>query len=446
MALESYDKTSPESILAFASRLTGKSIAELADLPADVMNKKNKGDLGSLLEIYYFKHRPPTNSGPDFELAGVELKATGLVRDTKRNLKAKERLVLTMINYEEIVKETWESSSLLKKCQLMLLMFYLYEKNVEVIDRKFVVDPILYRMAEWDLDTIRRDWEFIKQKIQEGKAHELSEGDTVFLRAARKGAGGPDEPLRKQPNSPIGAKARAFAFKSAYIDSVVSGRKVSDGVLSITETVSFEDAVKSRFSNYSGKSVSEISERFGMVKTSNTQKGFHRQLAIKMLADGGNSVPELERAGIELKTVRLRVNGKARESMSFPGFKFLEIVNEEWEDSSFFEKLERKFLFVIFRTTAEGHEMFERAFLWNMPYSDLLEAKRVWEDTKRRVSIDATNLPKTSESRVAHVRPKGKDGNDKIPTPQGGMHLKQAFWINSGYVSSLIEIELQKSE
>jgi DNA mismatch repair protein MutH len=415
-------------------------------MSADVMNKKNKGDLGSLLEIYYFKHRPPTNSGPDFEQAGVELKATGLVRDKNRNFKAKERLVLTMINYEDIVNETWETSSLLKKCRLMLFMFYLYEKHVEVIDRKFVVDPILYRMVEWDIDTIRRDWEFIKQKIQEGKAHELSEGDTVFLRAARKGAGGPDEPLRKQPNSPLGAKARAFAFKSTYIDSVVSGQKASDNVLEISASVSFEDAVAQKFSAYSGKSVLEISEKFGMAKTSNSQKGFHRQLAVKMLADGGNSVPELERAGIELKTIRVGENGKVRESMSFPGFKFLEIVKESWDESSFREKLERKFLFVIFRTSACGEEKFERALLWNMPYADLQEAQRVWEDTKRRVAVDATDLPKISESHVAHVRPKGKDGNDKIPTLQGGMHLKQAFWINSGYVSSIIEFELQKPD
>lgn len=438
MALETYDKTSPESILAFASRLTGKSLAEMTELPADVMNKKNKGDLGSLLELYFFKHRPPTNSGPDFEKAGVELKATGLVRDKNRDLRAKERLVLTMINYESIINENWETSSLKKKCQLMLLMFYLYDKQVEVIDRKFVVDPILYRMFEWDMETIRRDWEAIKDKVAQGKAHELSEGDTVYLRAARKGAGGPDEPLRKQPNSPIGAKARAFAFKSTYIDSILAGQNKSSDVLEITTAISFEDAVKNKFSKYVGQPISDIASKFVMSKTSSSQKGFHRQLALKMLADGGNSVPELERAGIELKTIRLGVNGKARESMSFPGFKFLEIVHEEWGDSSFLEKLERKFLFVVFRTTSEGQEIFERALLWNMPHIDLLEAQRVWEDTKRRVAIDATDLPKTSESRVAHVRPKGRDGNDKIPTPQGGMHLKQAFWLNSSYINSVL--------
>ena len=432
-----YDKTSPESILEFASRLTGKSLAELVDFPDDVMNKKNKGDLGSLLETFYFEHRPPTNSGPDFEQAGVELKATGVVPHKVLKYKAKERLVLTMINFEEIVNEKWETSTLHKKCQLMLIMFYLYQKQVEVIDRKFVIDPLLYRMYEWDLPQIRTDWEAIRAKVIDGKAHELSEGDTVYLGAARKGSGGPNEPLRRQPNSSVGAKARAFSFKAPYVDALISGEKVLPAVLDISEKVSFEEAVRRRFSKFERQTVAEIAARFGLAKTSKSQKGFHRQLAVKMLAAGGNSIPELDRAGIELKTIRLGKNGKPKESMSFPGFKFLDIVNEDWEDSSFFEKIEKKFLFVVFETGASD-EVFRSAFLWNMPYVDRLEAQRVWEDTRRRVAIDATDLPGMTESPVAHVRPKGRDGNDKIPTPQGGFHLRQAFWLNARYIGSII--------
>lgn len=436
-----YDKSSPESILEFASRLTGKSLAELVDFPDDVMNKKNKGDLGSLLETFYFEHRPPTNSGPDFEQAGVELKATGVVPHKVLKYKAKERLVLTMINFEEIVNEQWETSTLLKKCQLMLIMFYLYQKQVEVIDRKFVIDPLLYRIYEWDLAQIRIDWEAIRAKVIDGKAHELSEGDTVFLGAARKGSGGPNEPLRKQPNSPVGAKARAFSFKPPYVDALIAGEKVLPAVLDISEEVSFEEAIRRRFSAYEGKTVPEIAASFGLSKTSKSQKGFHRQLAVKILAAGGSSIPELDRAGIELKTIRLRKNGRPRESMSFPGFKFLEIVNEDWEESSFFEKIEKKFLFVVFSPKDSIDEIFQTAFLWNMPYSDRLEAQRVWEDTRRRVAIDATDLPGMTESPVAHVRPKGKDGNDKIPTPQGGMHLRQAFWLNSSYIHSVVQLQ-----
>ena len=125
--------------------------------------------------------------------------------------------------------------------------------------------------------------------------------------------------------------------------------------------------------------------------------------------------------------------------MSFPGFKFMSIVEEKWEASSFFEKLESKFLFVVFAVGKDGVERLHKVSYWNMPHHDRVEAERVWKETKRRVAIDATSLPKSTESAVAHVRPKGGDGNDKIPTPQGTMHLKQCFWINRNYLKGVVD-------
>jgi DNA mismatch repair protein MutH len=139
-----------------------------------------------------------------------------------------------------------------------------------------------------------------------------------------------------------------------------------------------------------------------------------------------------------MKTIRLKISGKPRESMSFPGFDYMEIVNEDWEDSSFFEKLEHKFLLVIFREDEDGVDRLFKVAYWNMPYEDRMEAKRVWEETKKRVSIDARNLPKMSESTVAHVRPKARDGQDKLLTPQGDMQVKKCFWLNSGYIARVV--------
>jgi hypothetical protein len=68
-----------------------------------------------------------------------------------------------------------------------------------------------------------------------------------------------------------------------------------------------------------------------------------------------------------------------------------------------------------------------------------MESKRVWEETKRRVKIDATNLPRQNESYVAHVRPKGRNGQDTLPTPQGRQHLKQCFWLNNSYIGKILE-------
>lgn len=199
-----------------------------------------------------------------------------------------------------------------------------------------------------------------------------------------------------------------------------------------------EDATLNRFSKYTDLSVQEISTQLNYFKKSENHKGFHRDLANRILSNSNQSVVELEKAGIELKTVRVKSNGKPRESMSFPSFKFMKIINEQWEDSSFFEKLEKKFLFVIFYEDSDGIERLAKAMYWNMPYPDRMEAKRVWEKTKLQCQVDAKNLPKSSDSLVAHVRPKARNGNDKELTPQGEMHLKQCFWLNASYIAKVI--------
>ena len=73
-----------------------------------------------------------------------------------------------------------------------------------------------------------------------------------------------------------------------------------------------------------------------------------------------------------------------------------------------------------------------------MPYLDRWEAQRVWEETQRRVSIDASDLPRSRESAVAHVRPKARDGNDKLQTPQGDFQVKKCFWLNKDYIAGVV--------
>jgi DNA mismatch repair protein MutH len=433
---EKYDKTSVESILKFAQLLTGKTLNEVVTLPEQVQNLRNRGELGGLVEAHFFE-LPPTTANLDFPEAGLELKTTGLKIGSKGKYQAKERLVLTMINYLKIAEEDWESSTFYSKCKLMLILFYLYEGGIPTYDQRFVLDPLLFDLDNHDAEVIRRDWEFIKEKIVSGRAHELSEGDTFYLGACRKGAGGEGEKLRPQPNSPEGAKARAFSFKPSYMNLLIEGHAGKSRVLD-TAKMSFEEATYQRFRPYLNMPVQEISTKMNYFKSGPNHKGFLRDLAVRILSRGGSNVPELDRAGIEMKTIRLRQNGSPRESMSFPSFKFMDIINEEWEESSFFEKLESKFLFIVFREDENGVERLDRAVYWNMPYLDRQEAQRVWADTKRRVIVDATDLPKTSESHVAHVRPKARDKNDTLPTPQGTYHVKQCFWLNSLYIKAVL--------
>ena len=231
----------------------------------------------------------------------------------------------------------------------MLILFYLYTKEKSVIDRKFVMSPMLFEIPKDDAQQIKRDWEFIRQRVLDGKAHELSEGDTFYLAACRKGSGGEDEALRKQPFSDQKAKARAFSFKQSYVNKLIDGQIENQPVLGIKQSATFEEVTKSKFAPLMGKTVEDLSLTLNFHRKSSNHKGFLKDLVNRILVNDEQLPLELEKAGIEIKTIRLTKNGSPREAMSFPGFKYLEMVEEKCEDSSFFDKLEHKFLFVIFQ-------------------------------------------------------------------------------------------------
>ena len=96
-------------------------------------------------------------------------------------------------------------------------------------------------------------------------------------------------------------------------------------------------------------------------------------------------IEEFEKAEIIVKTVRLKENDLPKEDISFPNFKYEEIVNEDWEESDFKDILEHKFLFVFFKFENKKLVL-KKAKFWNMPYLDLIEVEKVWAKTKEIVT------------------------------------------------------------
>ena len=171
-----------------------------------------------MVENLYFLLETNNNPEADFSSARMELKCTPLKLAKNNDYLIKERLVCNMINYCDVVKEDFEQSHFYLKCQLMLLMFYLYKKDYNNLDLEFVFS-VLWKLPEKDLLIIRQDYETIIKKIKRGEAHLLSEGDTMYLGACRKGQKG--DSLMMQPNSNIGAPRRAFSLKMAYMRTVL---------------------------------------------------------------------------------------------------------------------------------------------------------------------------------------------------------------------------------
>ena len=458
-----YDKASVESIYEHAHGLIGRNLNQTTSLPEELLNTRNRGDLGRLVEKYYFHHNPPNDHEPDFRDAGLELKTTGIVRYVRPNrngeiFRAKERLVLNIIDYQTLPLEGFESSSFLHKCNLMLILFYEYDRETSVSLRKFVLDPLLIAIevdlfnqspanmefvrshaisvTENDLQIIKRDWETIRRKVEENKAHELSEGDTNYLGACRKGSGGESESLRRQFDGVSVAKARAFSLKQGFVTMLVHGQGQNYVSLGAGENLSLEEVTSLKFQEYIGLTEFQIARKLNYDSSSKSRKSLLAKLILTAKKD--EKIEEFEKAGIQLKTIAISKSGRNRESMSFPAFKAAAITNQNWEESDFSFQIEARFLFVVFQEDENGEDRLKRVLFWTMPFEDRQEAKRVWEDAKHRLQVNPHNLPRGSESTVAHVRPHARNSRDTDRTPEGIEYVKSSFWLNNSYIARVV--------
>ena len=143
----------------------------------------------------------------------------------------------------------------------------------------------------------------------------------------------------------------------------------------------FEKLALKRLSYYFGKSQSELKQIFSIESTA---KNINEVLLAKMLGIEGKIAlsPDIVESNIIPKTIRIQKTGHIKESMSFPTFKFTEIIQQNWEDSDFYHILKKSlFMFAIFNEDDTGEYIFSRIKFWHMSEKDLYEAHNVWEKT-----------------------------------------------------------------
>lgn len=468
-----FDKFSEIAIENHGKKLEGKC---LKDLGIENKSKKNdKGGFNKIVESEYFKIDNNNLQIADFWEAGIELKITPLRRikpikasefiRQQKGFSVKERTVLTMIDYHKLATETWENNSLSKKAFKILFGFYIWEKDVSNLE--YVFDLVsLWEPSKQDLEIIRNDWEFIVKKVKDGRAHEISEGDTLYLGACTKGETA--KSTRKQPFSEIQAKQRAFSFKRFYMDSVYEEllQKQKRNTTSIKkENKTLEESLKELFENYLGKTAYDIEKSFDLnfENYNKLPKSYYADLSNKILGtDSVENIEEFNKAGIFLKTIRVKKDGTPVESIPLPIFKFKELIEESiWEESQLYSVLtSQKFLFVIYEIQKDKKIEFDklsdldkRKFLklkkvklWNISESGLEEMEKVWEETKKVINNgvkivtkngkDFNDFPGLKFNGVGHVRPHAKDKQDTYPLPDGNKMTKQCFWLNANYIKN----------
>lgn len=454
MFCEIYKSNEAKDIERHAQQIQNHCLREyLLDLHHDIdaiQNKSNKGQLGQLVEEFLFGYKPNSRKEADFNDAGVELKVTPLKQLRNGNLTIKERLVLSIINFNTIINENWENNTLFPKLHYLLLMFYLHE-NKSPLDLIFKLVS-LWKPSPADLLIIEQDWNYIVNKIKAGKAHELSEADTNYLGACPKGKNSLD--VVSQPNSDIKAMRRAFSFKTSYIRSIYDEINKTTNLVKISETGNFETRIKEVFAPYIGKSLDFLISQNNL-DILRTTKHFNKVVIDSFLKQKfgaeTDKLEEFKKANISLKTIVLKKNGCPKESMSFKQIQYKDIVNENWEDFEI-NKIHQdgRFLWVIFKINKSYSKqsdislndiILEKVMFWSMPYSDLqIEYKKLWEDTKAKIQKgDYTHFLGSKDNRVGHIRPKGRNSKDLMETPQGTFEKKKCFWINASYIAEQIK-------
>ena len=475
-----YDKRNPKSIEAYAKRLIGKTfydVIEYAEANKTAQaervkfygNIARKGGLGNLLEELYFGYKANSDQEADFAEAGVELKATPYEYTKKGELRAGERLVITMIGYDAPFEQDFYQSHLWNKIRMTLLVYYWRNKSLKNNLLYEIGYVKLFQPPETDLIIIRQDYEKIKQKIISGRAHELSESDTMYLGACTKGATAAKSTVPQYYNKDVPARKRAFCFKNSYMTYVlnhyIAGKETdAESIVSdeqLLETTSFELCIERQIARYTGTSDKDLCEKFG--RKYNNNKAQWVDLTYKILGIRSNQAEEFEKANIVVKSIRVEQNGRMKESLSFPPFLFRKFVKENFEDSEIYRYFdETRFFFVVWKRDGDVYRVLDSQ-LWNMPAHDLRYTVRDgWEQIQRVIKygvkfskeetakgiVVKNNLPKKTDNPIIHIRPHAQksayrlhDGTlignverDANELPNGEYMTTQSFWINNSYV------------
>ena len=421
-----------------------------------ILSSGGKGALGSAIEVGHFYYRPNSSSKPD--LGWAELKCTGLLPDGENGYRAKERLVICMINYGGshdsaipcVVEESAEGSHAFRKLSSVLLVFYDFVKfssPADLLDSRIRLAG-LWSPSEDDFASLKDDWEFIRDYVRQGRAHELSEGLTPMLGACTKSS---DSSVRvRQGYGSELAKPRAFALKQAFVTQIF--RKLTDDqegprsaeiisepfMTGMKSKKKIEQVVSEGALRYRGMSTAEIELKLRLEGKfgGKSVHSLRMNKFVNALASGDQFTPigslsDFRKSGLTVKVVRILKNGQAAESVSFPAFEYDQVAAEDqWEESSLYQDLVKRFLFVFLRDDKDGNPpVFDRAVFWSMPEEDLDLTQEVWEDTVRLIRRGRLELlPSEAQTFAVHVRP-----HDRRRYPG----FKRSYWLNKRYVSSI---------
>lgn len=428
-----------EELLEYTSKIKGKTFKEIDSerlLENSSLNRR-KGILGQIVETGFYKYPLNNDSKADFEELGIELKVSGYIRNKNGSLRAKERLILSKINFNEIINETFESSHVLGKCEKMLIIWYEYDKQKEAKDF-IITDYQLYNMNH-DKKIFENDFEIIKGKVLDGKAHELSEGDTSYLGACTKARTSADRTT--QPFSNVLPKPRAFSLKNAYMTAILRLNIETQRTLTFSNFTTVEGYIIDKLKPYFGKTQKQIlKEITGKETIEPIPKDINKKIS-NILIGKDQELPQKDelftKTSFVIKNIPIQENGKPRERMSFRTLKLSEF-EEEWENSfwkNYFEEI--TIITITYQEvdkSKNGNRILKGVKKISFDETDLDAFEKTYNQIKLTIEKQDINLLPTStngfKDLTLQIAPKGSKGDDAYNNFLKKDSTKVCFMLN----------------
>ena len=501
-----YNSADIKSIFEYAKQLEGKTFEDilrnngLSDDDIDFLKEKsmtNKGLLGNLIEEAWFGYPANSMQDADFDEVDAELKSTPF-EGSGSKIRPGETVSVTQIDFTKPQEEDFYKSHAWKKIQMILLVYYLREKQRASILKSKLFYRIHYvfmiKPTQVDLAIIEADYKYLYGFIIRGEAEKLERSHGKYLGVAPK-SNKNEEVLQYYGNhKPVHKKS--FVLKKPYLRFIL---RVAAGIeedcgsiirdVSELQTDTMDVILEKRLSSYIGMEINVI---WNMVKTSDetnmpSAKNEDAVVSCRMLGVKNNRVEEFVKAGIIPKVIKFRKKKSDNQQFRIEDIKFLEFNAEEfdedvvvvddedephgWEASALYSYLaERQYFFIVFWDTDNGR-IYKGCQLWGMPDADLEIVHQAWSKAKNivkdgvkfdfkhdkngKLSV-SNNLPGMADNGVFHIRNHASKsfyvingvsyGNgtlsDTDELPNGDRITKQAYWLNRSYIESQLRSDL----
>tara|TARA_B110000027_G_scaffold68964_1_gene73721 strand:+ start:855 stop:2279 length:1425 start_codon:yes stop_codon:yes gene_type:complete len=436
-----------------------------------ILLSTNKGIVGQVLEAV-IGNAPNSDPNPDVKNINVELKVLPL-RKISNKIQPKERSKIKSINYNKIIDEEWESAEVKKKIKKILFLLYEQPIGKTYKDWKEFVfkGTLFYELKNESENIVQEDWEGIQYKVKYEIADQLSEGDSKILGACTSGSG----KLVKYGNHKE-AKQRSYSLKHSYLKVYYNQNKknIKYSSLNLEKDITPQNYVINELNKeLKDKKLNNIVDKYKVDFSKTAKSGFSLLINRVLKVDDKKRILELEENGITIKTIPVNKDNRPWESMSFPKFSLIDLIEEEWNgenEADFKNIINEGFIFIPVIKEKEKYivngeskyryktwETWEigKAVFWKANELELSIINKEWERARDVVNNGVkvnevkygkgtrqeNNLLKSSDTEIIHIRPHAKNSKD-IDKPYFEFSKTriswQSFWLNKSFTEKVI--------